>query len=240
MSHTPLLLNQPTPGLVLSVFLIIVTLVLSIAAVIVRLATRMVAGFFPAWGWTTTAILCSSIISFIGKSSYGLMLASATTPDPMSWLLVLALGYFLQSIVYKVLLRGSGGEEISLPQALLIGLVQAFIVIGFVIAVGIVIGVFFGVFFGVSGLKQLQTLQHYQPSYVLTARSTPAPAPATIADAQKEAVRRYPLLGVNGSRMNKAYVDRYRLYQKTNPAYFSDPSWPLQLANEVANAPSVR
>jgi hypothetical protein len=57
---------------------------------------------------------------------------------------------------------------------------------------------------------------------------------ASVAEAQKEALRRYPDLGVAGSKFNAAFVARYQLYQQQRPGYFQDISWPLRLAEEVA------
>jgi hypothetical protein len=57
---------------------------------------------------------------------------------------------------------------------------------------------------------------------------------ASVQDAQKEAVRRFPQVGVNGSAANKAYVSRYRKYQQERPEYFKSQDWPLRLAEEVS------
>lgn len=67
----------------------------------------------------------------------------------------------------------------------------------------------------------------------------PEPTPpeevfATVAEAQREAVRRYPELGVAGSEFNAAFIARYQLYQRTRPEYFRDASWPVRLARELS------
>ena len=56
---------------------------------------------------------------------------------------------------------------------------------------------------------------------------------SSVAEAQQEAVRRHPDLGVSGSMLNAAYVARYKYYQRERPSYFSDNSWPVRLADEV-------
>jgi hypothetical protein len=66
--------------------------------------------------------------------------------------------------------------------------------------------------------------------------STPPVQFASVAEAQKEAVRRYPDLSVTGSKFNAAFVARYQLYQQQHPEYFRDLSWPLRLAEEVAQS----
>jgi len=76
-------------------------------------------------------------------------------------------------------------------------------------------------------------------------RSTPAlpgsTAPASphfsgAADAQREAVRRYPSLGFAGSPFNSAFLGRQRQYERERPEYFRDPAWPVTLAKETARA----
>ena len=66
--------------------------------------------------------------------------------------------------------------------------------------------------------------------------STPAPTPVyvTVAEAQRAAIERYPALSIGGSRLNAAFVARYRLYKQTRPEYFNDSSWPMNLAVEVS------
>ena len=61
-----------------------------------------------------------------------------------------------------------------------------------------------------------------------------APQFATTAEAQNEAIRLYPALGVAGSDFNRAFLTRHKQYQKMRPDYFRDPAWPIALAREVA------
>ena len=144
-------------------------------------------------------------------------------------------------MTYKAVLGGEGAEEISLLQAVLIIILQAVMAILLAFVFGLVV-----FFTGLVGMAQLQQIRgrygagaaSHSPASLTTPFSPPAYV--TVADAQKEAVRRYPSLGVKGSRMNTAYVDRYHFYQKTRPSFFSSPSWPLQLADEVANDPVAR
>jgi hypothetical protein len=51
-----------------------------------------------------------------------------------------------------------------------------------------------------------------------------------------EAVRRYPDLGVAGSRFNAEFVSRYQRYRRENPAFLKDISWPLRLADDIVRA----
>jgi hypothetical protein len=62
----------------------------------------------------------------------------------------------------------------------------------------------------------------------------PLPRFATVAEAQREAIRRYPELGVPGSPFNSEFVALYKRYKRERPDVFQDNSWPLQLAQEIA------
>ena len=68
----------------------------------------------------------------------------------------------------------------------------------------------------------------------LLARKVEMPRTMTVDEAQREALKRYPELGVNGSKLNTAYIARYKAYQQTRPEFFQNPQWPLVLADEVA------
>ena len=78
------------------------------------------------------------------------------------------------------------------------------------------------------------------PEPTLTARqepsATPQPTPAfaTVAEAQRAALERYPTLSIGGSPLNAAFVARYKLYKQTRPEYFNDAAWPMNLAVEVS------
>jgi hypothetical protein len=70
-------------------------------------------------------------------------------------------------------------------------------------------------------------------------RGAAAP-PTTVADAQREALRRYPELGIVGSKLNTEFVARYKFYQQQHPDYFRDPSWPLRLAEELTRTSQTK
>ena len=70
-------------------------------------------------------------------------------------------------------------------------------------------------------------------------QSTPMPAwptAETVALSQTAAVKRFPQLGIRGSRMNIEFIARYERYKKSSPDYFRDPNWPVHLAEEVSRA----
>jgi len=63
-----------------------------------------------------------------------------------------------------------------------------------------------------------------------------SPQVATVAEAEKEAIRRYPTLGIAGSDFNKAFLALRQRYQKEHPEVLKDPSWPVILASETAKS----
>jgi hypothetical protein len=72
------------------------------------------------------------------------------------------------------------------------------------------------------------------PAAVTPARPATPQRFANVAEAQREAVRRYPDLGIAGSKLNSAFAARCKTYQQQRPDYFRDPSWPIRLAEELA------
>jgi len=65
----------------------------------------------------------------------------------------------------------------------------------------------------------------------------PALAQTTDKEWQAKAVSKYPALGVQGSKLNKRFIDAYTQRRKTEPSFFSNPRWPLTLADELAATP---
>ena len=61
-----------------------------------------------------------------------------------------------------------------------------------------------------------------------------SPDSQRVAVSKREAVLRYPELGVPGSAFNAAFVTRHGLYQQELPEFFQDENWPMRLADEVA------
>ena len=50
--------------------------------------------------------------------------------------------------------------------------------------------------------------------------------------AQRRAIELFPSLGVAGSKLNRAFVKRMRMYQHTEPEIFQNPEWPTIIARE--------
>jgi hypothetical protein len=90
-------------------------------------------------------------------------------------------------------------------------------------------------FFG--GLNQAlqRTMRTKILTLILSALAVSAGAQTTIKEWQAKAIAKYPELGVEGSRLNTEFVARYKRYQQERPEFLRDPSWPLRLADEIAN-----
>ena len=65
-----------------------------------------------------------------------------------------------------------------------------------------------------------------------------ASAQTTTQEWQAKAVQKYPDLGVQGSPLNKRFLEEYNSRRKTAPEFFNTPQWPLALADELA-APAI-
>jgi len=65
--------------------------------------------------------------------------------------------------------------------------------------------------------------------------TTETPAPPYVA-WEVEAVRRHPALGIDGSPLNTEFMALYKRYQKNRPGYFSDPKWPIRLAEKAVES----
>jgi len=61
-----------------------------------------------------------------------------------------------------------------------------------------------------------------------------APRITTEAEGRAEALRLYPDLGVANSPLNREFVTRYHSYQRLEPDFFQDPTWPVKLVKESA------
>ncbi len=61
-----------------------------------------------------------------------------------------------------------------------------------------------------------------------------APAQQTVSDWQREATKAYPALATKDSDLNHLFVSEYSRLKQENPAFFSDPQWPLVLARQCA------
>jgi hypothetical protein len=65
----------------------------------------------------------------------------------------------------------------------------------------------------------------------------PANAQTTEKEWQAKAMEKYPALGIEGSEFNKRFVAAYNQRRASNPQYFTNPRWPMSLADELAIPP---
>ena len=117
-------------------------------------------------------------------------------------------------------------------------LIQNIKVYGAILA--IVGGMGVGVFEQLTGSAKRDAADKKSEEMAARPRKGQIPTPmhfSSVAEAQTEAVRRHPDLGVKGSKFNAAFIDRYNAYQREFPGYFSDNSWPVRLADEIAASP---
>ena len=61
----------------------------------------------------------------------------------------------------------------------------------------------------------------------------PSPTLSPVEEAKREAVRRYPQLGVAGSELNREFLNRYNIHKHSDPGFFNDPSWPLKTGRRI-------
>jgi hypothetical protein len=83
-----------------------------------------------------------------------------------------------------------------------------------------------------------------RPPTTTEAAPVPIPRPRaeferymSVEEAKREAVRRYPELGILNSKMNLEFIRLHNLYRRTRPDFFRTPTWPLRLAEEAAKEP---
>lgn len=71
-------------------------------------------------------------------------------------------------------------------------------------------------------------------------RSAPLTYAEAVTEAQYAAVARYPELGQAGTLFNARFVATYRRLRVEDPKFFSDPGWPVHLADEIARTPPAQ
>jgi hypothetical protein len=198
---------------------------------LLRLATRLVAGFYPPWTQALHALIGAQIVSLIVMHLYELALGviSDNNRNFQGIAGAYCTGVLSQIVTYSLVLREEGRNSITMIQATALCVPQMALLVCFVSA---------GLGSeprppAVSGMeKTVEDAKNRLPS----ASPVPAaPSGAAVVDAQREALRRHPALGVAGSRMNSAFLERYHRYQKERPDYFGDVTWPIRLADETAS-----
>ncbi len=60
----------------------------------------------------------------------------------------------------------------------------------------------------------------------------------TVQDSQRNALKKYPQLAIQGSDLNKRFIAAFQERKRTTPEFFKSPDWPMQLADELS-APAI-
>lgn len=223
----------------LLVFLLILLLAVSVAAsigaVLLKISTLVVSGFRVPFGlaWRTS-IVCWLAAVIVSVASLAVMWFLGVTFT--YWLLQVsswAISLMVSAFVLGVTLEHPERGLIGFGRGLLIAFVER------VIGGGLVLAAF--IFFGLpksNSMDMVKLRAAYDEMLKTSIPKSPLTSPTpksitTTEEAQKEAVRRYPELGVAGTKFNTEFVARYRRYQQERPGYFMDKLWPISLAEET-------
>jgi hypothetical protein len=213
-------------------------------ALLIQWVTRWVAGFKPGFVEALAALFFGSILT---AGAEGILLFSAgvgASPHPSSGLIVAlcVVPFLTQGVVCGVLLKDSCGGSLGFGRALVVNLIHS-VIVGLVVMMWVL-----------PALWDKAKAQQARASAAAAGSGGPLRSPlssvpkatplpmfparrfATVAEAQREAVRLHPSLGIEGSAFNRDFVARYRQYLRERPGYFSDTSWPLRLSEETARA----
>lgn len=110
-------------GTVLVTGLVVLLVAIAIGAVIIMLATRIVAGFMPKFLMAAVVAVVETIAG--GIVSYGLNMVM--TPGGLTSLLALVIIFLINSAVLNALLKRPDGAQVGFGKACLITLVQIII-----------------------------------------------------------------------------------------------------------------
>jgi hypothetical protein len=202
-------------------------------AFVVRWSTRLVGGFLPRHGQIFKAMLICGLMMVAIRRVIGFMTGKPSQSVFLDDDAPFLIAFFLtQAVVFGMVLKNPSEVPLGFVRAIFVALIVSLARYGADewLAPRII-----------ESLKPKEApaeTQNSAPDAVGPSvnPSSPAQRFASVADAQKEAVRLYPSLGVSGSLFNGAFLTLHRKYQKENPGYFDDNSWPLLLAEEVARA----
>lgn len=142
----------------------------------------------------------------------------------------------VNAVVIGALLKDPSGNELGLVRAFSVSGLTSMLPFGFISLLGL------SFLFSKEELRSaVRAAEKSKAEPVVVAKPTPLPMfPvqrfSTVAEAQREAVRLYPSLGIAGSQFNRDFLARYNQYRRERPSYFDDTSWPLRLAEEMARA----
>lgn len=225
-------------ALTIGAFILGFVIVLAPFALLIQWITRWVAGFKPGFWQAFWALFLGGVLTLAAQGI--IVFTGGLSAQPASGVIVLitVIPLMVQSIVSGAMLKDESGCALGFGRAVVVNILNSF-VLGLAVVLWL--------------LPAIRDSSKSQPAPVASAmarpKSTPVPGLkptpmpmvpvrrfATVAEAQREAVRAYPSLGVAGSEFNRDFLARYNRYQRERPGYFSDPSWPWRLAEETARA----
>lgn len=196
-----------------------------ICGFLVWIFTRIVAGFWPSFPAAVAASLVAALTGLV------LQWAAFKTMgiSPGTNLACMAAGLALQAMLYGEWLKDPEKGPIGFGKGVLVAL----LLFG---AVSVLL-----LFRPAGPRPEFKTAwaQRYQELLHRPADAgEPGESPGGVeaGEAQREAVRLYPALGVAGSPFNEEFCKRYRRYRQEQPGFFDDPAWPLRLAGETKEA----
>jgi hypothetical protein len=201
-----------------------------IGALFLQLAARIVVSVKPPYGQAFKATLLATIIVIAGEFAASTFLGwELTGANLQNILIYFGAAFLIQSFIVGRVIEDDDRYPVGFVRGAIISIIQT--ILG--VIVGAILGAIAFFIFGLAPSRYLPA----NPAIPLPAASPAgAPAVSTEAEAQKEAVRRYPSLGVQGSDFNKAFLARHRQYKAEKPEFFNDPAWPIKLAEETAAA----
>jgi hypothetical protein len=96
-----------------------------------------------------------------------------------------------------------------------------------------------------AGWHYRQTLQGFKPGTTTadspvteavqgTAATPPPATPHPAMESRATALKTYPGLGLQGSAFNKKFIELREKMERTEPAFLTQPDWPLRLAERTA------
>ena len=202
-----------------------------IVTLLLRLATRLVTGFYPPWMQALSALICAQVASLMVSHLYAWALGgiSDNSGNVEGSIGAYSAGVLSQIVTYSLVLREEVRNSITMIQATALCAPQIFLLACFV-------SESVGATPHLAGVPEIQESAEDAKKLLPSASLAPAAlSNFTLMGAQREALRRHPDLGVAGSRMNVVFLERYHRYQKERPEYFHDATWPVRLADETAS-----
>ncbi len=220
-----------------------------LGAVVLRIAFRIVVGNYPPYWTAYKAVLIAFMVTLAIGLAFGIILGgTGVRLDAAGSLVALAFGFLVQCLIYARYLKNAAGEAVAFGAYCLVGLTQVALVGGsilFALAAGLIVNGLYKSLTnpGTSATTASQVRWHTPYPATSVQRNSPEPIPvqqklkvesfSSVKEAQSAAMARYPALAIAGSEFNRAFIARYRYYEKVKPDYLRTNSWPVMIAEEI-------